>query len=397
MDLSDKGIEHGTIKDVYHEIKGKEEGGHIAHKFMMNKENQLRLVFWETTAGCNLECIHCRRLDISKEMMKDDLSTEESLSLIEQIGEAGEGIILVLSGGEPLFRPDIFHIARHAKKQGLTLALATNGTLVDKDMAKKIADAGIDRVSISLDGADADTHNAFRRLPGSFEAAIRGMKNLKDLGMEVQLNSTIARHNEHQVKELYQLAQDLGAIALHIFMLVPVGCGVQIAEDQMLEPEKYEEILNWFYDISKEGKIQTKATYAPHYFRIMRQRAKEEGIKVTPKTHGMAAMTKGCLAGSSVCFVSHRGQVFPCGYLPVEAGNIRKTHFKDIWENSEVFTNLRNPENLQGKCGICEYKKVCMGCRARAYYEKGNYMAEEPYCIYEAVTVRNHNQTEINA
>lgn len=374
----------GTIKDVYGKIKGSEAGHQVAHEFLMNKENELRLVFWETTAGCNLECVHCRRIDVSKELMKDDLSTEEAFRLVEQIAEASDGgTILVLSGGEPLFRQDIFDIARHAKKQGLTLALATNGTLVDEEMAKKIGDAGIQRVSISLDGADSKTHDAFRKLPGSFEAAIRGIRNLRNLGMEVQINSTIAKHNVHQVEDLYKLAQELGAVALHIFMLVPVGCGVQIAEDQMLPPTKYEEILNWFYDISKEGKMQTKATCAPHYFRIMRQRAKAEGIKVTPKTHGMAAMTKGCLAGSGVCFVSHKGEVFPCGYLPVEAGNIRKQRFKDVWENSEVFRQLRNPDNLGGKCGICEYKKVCMGCRARAFYDRGSYLAEEPYCIYE--------------
>jgi radical SAM protein with 4Fe4S-binding SPASM domain len=201
--------------------------------------------------------------------------------------------------------------------------------------------------------------------------------------VEVQINSTIAKHNVHQVQDLYQLALDFEAVALHIFMLVPVGCGVQIADHEMLDPHKYEEVLNWFYDISKENKIQTKATCAPHYFRIMRQRAKEEGIKITPKTHGMAAMTKGCLAGSSICFVSHKGQVFPCGYLPVEAGNVLKTPFKDIWEKSPIFANLRNTDLLGGKCGICEFKKVCEGCRARAFYETGDYMDEEPYCVYE--------------
>src|SRR4030065_444081 len=384
----------GTIKDVYHKIKDSGEGHQHAHQFMQNKGNQLRLVFWETTGGCNLECVHCRRLDVSQELMKDDLTTEESFRLVEQIAEVGDGTILVLSGGEPLFRPDIFEIAKHAKKQGLTLALATNGTLVDEAMARRIVDAGIERVSISLDGADARTHDDFRKLPGSFDAAVRGIKNLRALGMEVQINSTIAKHNVHQVKEIYKMAQDLDAIALHIFMLVPVGCGVQIAQDQMLEPEKYEEILNWFYDISKEKRIQTKATCAPHYFRIMRQRAKEEGIHITPQTHGMAAMTKGCLAGSAVCFVSHKGEVFPCGYLPVEAGNIRKQRFKDVWENAEVFKKLRDPENLEGKCGICEYKKVCLGCRARAFYDRGSYLAEEPYCIYQPKVAKKERSEE---
>ncbi|HHT9149874.1 MAG TPA: SPASM domain-containing protein, partial [Candidatus Wujingus californicus] len=167
-----------------------------------------------------------------------------------------------------------------------------------------------------------------------------------------------------------------------------VGCGVQIADDQMLHPKKYEEVLNHFYDLSKEAKIQTKATCAPHYFRIMRERAKEEGITISPKTHGMAAMTKGCLAGTGVCFVSHKGEVFPCGYLPVEAGHVRKQKFVDIWNDSPIFQKLRDPDLLEGKCGACEYKKVCEGCRARAFYDTGNYLAEEPYCIYQPKMAR---------
>jgi heme b synthase len=299
---------------------------------------------------------------------------------------------LVLSGGEPLFRPDIYEIAQYACDTGLTVALATNGTLINEEVAKKISDSGIQRVSISLDGATSETHDLFRKLPGSFEAAISGMKQLQSLGMETQINSTIARHNVHEVKQLYQNAIDLGVQALHIFMLVPVGCGIEIAEDQMLDAEKYEEVLNWFYDISREEKIQTKATCAPHYFRIMRQRAKADGITISPKTHGMAAMSKGCLAGQSICFVSHNGDVFPCGYLPISCGNVLVKPFKEIWHESSVFNDLRDQDKLGGKCGVCEYKKVCEGCRARAFYEtEGDYMAEEPYCIYEPKKITDKN------
>ena len=381
-----------TIKEMFHKIKDdKKHGSHHAAHFMKNVKNQLRLIFWETTAGCNLECVHCRRLDVSKELMRDDLTTEQSFQLIDNIASVGKPI-LVLSGGEPLFRPDIFDIAKYGVKKGLTLALATNGTSVDEAIAQKIVDSGIQRVSISFDGATSKTHDEFRKLPGSFDMALRGLKHLQKLGMSVQINSTIAKHNVHEIKQLYKNAVELGVHALHIFMLVPVGCGVKIADDQMLPPEQYEEVLNWFYDVSLEKKIETKATCAPHYFRIMRQRAKEDGIKITPKTHGMAAMTKGCLAGSSICFVSHKGEVFPCGYLPVEAGHILKQSFKDVWDNSEVFKNLRDPDLLLGKCGICEYKKVCEGCRARAYFEKGNYLEEEPYCIYEPIQAQKEKE-----
>ncbi len=375
-----------TIRETYSRIKD-DTSGKPAVEYMKNMKNQLRLVFWETTVGCNLECVHCRRLDVSTTLAKDDMTTKEAFAFVDAVAETGRPI-LVLSGGEPLFRPDIFDIAKYAVSKGLSVALATNGTLVDDETAKKIVDAGIARVSISFDGADAKTHDEFRKIPGSFERSIAGFKRLKDLGMSMQINCTIAKHNVEQIDDLYNMAVKMGADAIHIFMLVPVGCGVQIADDQMLHPKKYEEVLNHFYDLSKEAKIQTKATCAPHYFRIMRERAKEEGITISPKTHGMAAMTKGCLAGTGVCFVSHKGEVFPCGYLPVEAGHVRKQKFVDIWNDSPVFQKLRDPELLEGKCGACEYKKVCEGCRARAFYDTGNYLAEEPYCIYQPKMAR---------
>lgn len=371
----------GDIKQVYHGIKDRADGADQAKRFMM--ANQLRLVFWETTGGCNLECVHCRRLDISRKLMESDLSTAESKRLIDQIAETGKPI-LVLSGGEPLIRPDIFELAAYARDAGLTTALATNGTMITHAIAEKIRDAGIQRVSVSLDGATPETHDAFRKLPGSFNRAVEGIKLVQAAGVETQINSTIAKHNVHEVQKLYDNAIALGVEALHIFMLVPVGCGVQLAESAMLDAFTYEKTLNWFYEVSREGKIQTKATCAPHYFRIMRQRAAAEGIEVSPKTHGMAAMTKGCLAGQSICFVSHKGQVFPCGYLPLEVGNVREKSFKEIWETAEPFQKLRDQDNLEGKCGACEFKSVCEGCRARAFfYTQGNYLAEEPFCVYE--------------
>ncbi|MEE9514511.1 MAG: radical SAM protein [Candidatus Brocadiales bacterium] len=378
---------------------------------------QLRLLFWETTVACNLECIHCRRLDVAKELTKDDLSTEEAYSFIDDLATLGSPI-LVLSGGEPLYRPDIFEIARYARSKGLKVALATNGTLVDETLAKKIVDADVQRVSISFDGADTKTHDEFRKLPGSFDRAMEGFKHLKKLGMSMQINSTIAKHNVHQLKDLYNMAVSLGADALHIFMLVPVGCGVEIAEDQMLSAEKYEESLHMFYDLAREAKIQTKATCAPHYFRIVREKAQEHGMPNDPSMMpagghpggghpvghpggghpggghpggapgAMAAVTRGCLAGTGVCFVSHKGEVFPCGYLPVTSGNVRTQSLAEIWRNSKVFAKLRNVDLLGGKCGACEYKKICEGCRARAFYETGDYMAEEPYCIYTPKSMR---------
>jgi AdoMet-dependent heme synthase len=407
-----------------------------------------RLIFWEVTKGCNLRCIHCRAT-ATELSSPSDLSTAKALTIIDQI-IASASPILVLSGGEPLYRSDIFQLARYATDKGLRVALATNGTLVTKEVARMIVDAGVKRVSISLDGADAVTHDSFRGIPGAFEAAAYGLRNLKSLGMSVQINMTIARHNAHQLPQVFELAKQLGADALHTFLLVPVGCGVDIAAEQMVPPEEYEKMLNWFYDRSLEGGIELKATCAPHYFRVVRQRRAAEhisaqaaarvkaaavdgsqvpaigpadilmpgstGIVLRPSADlrvghpgnghsgghpsDMNAMTKGCLAGTGVCFISHEGEVFPCGYLPVIAGDLRKQTFADIWDNAEVFRQLRQPDNLKGKCGCCEFRNVCMGCRARAYAATGDFLDEEPFCVYqpkmaELKVVRRESKSEV--
>ena len=349
--------------------------------------NELRLVFWETTSACNLECIHCRRTDVALELARTDMNTEMGKKFIDSLSDFSKPI-LVFSGGEPLFRKDIFELASYAKAKGLTTALATNGTLVNEEMANRIVAAGFERVAISIDGANPATHDKFRGIPGSFSRAIEGFRRLRDRGMSMQINCTLARHNAAEKEKLYDLALALDATALHIFMLVPVGCGMEISEQNQLPAEEYEAILNWLYDKSKEKKLQIKATCAPHYYRIMRQRAKQEGIKLSYVTHGLDAVTRGCLAGSAVCFISHKGEVYPCGYLPVTAGNVLQQSFSEIWEKSPVFLQLRDTGNLGGKCGICEYRNVCEGCRARAFGETGDYLAEEPYCTYSPQSLK---------
>ena len=204
-------------------------------------KNQLRLVFWETTSGCNLECVHCRRIDVAAELAKQDMTTEQGMAFIDSLAECAKPI-LVFSGGEPLYRKDIFTLAKHAQSRGLTTALATNGTLIDEEMANKIVAAGFQRVAISIDGADADTHDRFRGIPGSFARALSGFLRLRRRGMSMQINSTLARHNAAQREKLYELALAVGADALHIFMLVPVGCGVQISADNQLPADEYESI-----------------------------------------------------------------------------------------------------------------------------------------------------------
>ncbi len=371
-----------------------------------------RLIFWETTAGCNLRCIHCRRITVAQELLPQDLTTQEAFDMIDQVAAFARPIF-ILSGGEPLFRPDIFEIARHASDAGLLVALATNGTLIDRDVARRIREAGIRRVSISLDGPDPESHDLFRG-PGAFERALAGMAHLRAEGIPYQINTTVATHNVDRMPETLELVKQVGARALHLFLLVPVGCGMEIAPEHQITGQAYERVLNWLYDAERENPdIEMKATCAPHYFRVVRQRQAQERrrgmVREQPHSHrrqaqagggdpgdrpsghpsratAMHQMTKGCLAGTGVCFVSHRGEVFPCGYLPVEAGNIRRQPFREIWEHSQVFAQLRDPELLGGKCGICQFKQLCSGCRARAYGMWGDYLAEEPFCVYDPVT-----------
>ncbi|MCX7919846.1 MAG: radical SAM protein [bacterium] len=347
----------------------------------MKRKYPLRLVFWETTVGCNLRCVHCRA-EATPASPPEDLTTKQALKFIDDLVSFASPI-LILSGGEPLFRRDIFELANYATEKGLRVALATNGTLVTKEVAHRILQSGIKRVSISLDGATDKTHDTFRGSPGSFELAITGLKNLKELQMSLQLNVTVTKHNVTELSKLMELAQKFEIDAVHLFMLVPTGCGLIITAEQQLLPEEYEQILNWLYDQSKVVPFELRATCAPHYYRILRQRAKKDRINVTRYDFGFSAMTRGCLAGTGVCFISYRGDVYPCGYLPVKAGNINEQTIQNIWEQSDVLQILRDPTKLRGKCSICEYQTICYGCRARAYGETGNYLNEEPYCIYE--------------
>lgn len=361
----------------------------------------LRLMFWETTKACNLRCRHCRAVP-EAERSRVELSTEEAFSLIDQIAEVSRPV-LILSGGEPLYRSDIFDIGAYGRSKGFRMALATNGTMIDDGLAARIRETGFSRVAVSLDGAVDSTHDAFRGIPGSHRKALAGLRALREAGLSIQINSTIARHNVAELPGLLDLALSLGADALHLFMLVPVGCGVSIADREMLPADEYERVLNWFYDRSKDVSIDLKATCAPHYFRIRAQRMMEERqrgdrstpfvapgtrMKAAPDPAGgrpLSAMTRGCLAGTAVCFVSNAGDIYPCGYLPVSAGNIRQQRFADIWAGSEVFGQLRNPAALGGKCGVCRYEGICGGCRARAFSEQGDYLAEEPFCTYEPI------------
>lgn len=355
----------------------------------------LRMLFWETTVRCNLACAHCRRLE-SNEAGVADLSTSQAENLIEQLAELGrrqpQMPVLVFSGGEPLCRADLFHLVDAARQRGIILALATNGTLIDGPKARQIRASGIARVSVSLDGATAEVHDRMRQIPGAFERAIEGIRHLREQQVPFQINVTLAKQNAEQLREVYDLARSLGAVAVHIFMLVPVGCGRVLAETDMLSPQRYEEIMRDIYMLESQGQIQIKVTCGPHYERVRRElRIADRGSRIS--SHGRSPQSKGCLAGLGVLFVSHRGDVYPCGYLPVNCGNVLDERLSRIWDESKELARMRDVAALEGKCGVCGYKQVCGGCRGRAFAATGNYMAEEPFCAY--VPPVRHERPEV--
>jgi heme b synthase len=345
-----------------------------------SQQANLRLVAWETTRTCNLACIHCRAAALDRPY-ENELTTEESFRLFDNIATFASPII-ILTGGEPLLRPDIFDIAAYGNEKGFRMTMAVNGTLLTPEIARKMKESGIQRISISIDGATAASHDAFRQVKGAFDGALHGVTHAREAGLDFQINTTITKQNLEELPAIQDLVVSLGAVAHHIFLLVPMGRGKDIAEES-ISAKQYEKTLHWFYEQKDKVDLQLKATCAPHYYRILRQRAKSEGLDVDFQTFGLDAVTRGCLGGVGFAFISHVGQVQPCGYLELDCGNVREKPFREIWENSPIFRNLRDFEKYEGKCGQCKYVRVCGGCRARAYESTGNYLAPEPLCLYQ--------------
>lgn len=359
---------------------------------MSNKllNNELRLIAWEFTSACNLGCLHCRA-SATATPAENEMSLDEARRFIDNVVLFAKPVI-ILSGGEPMLRfEDVCELSRYSTGKGLRVVLASNGTLLSPDRVRMLMVSGVQRVSISLDGANVASHDSFRGLKGAFVSALTGIGALKEIGLPFQINTTITKRNLNEIQEIVNLAVMSGASALHIFLLVPTGRGKQIEGDE-ISPQEYEDVLNWFHKVGADGQlpIHLKATCAPHYFRIARQHvgvvAAGFSLRNTTQPKGcgyLESMTRGCLGGVGFCFISSQGDVQPCGYLPIVAGNVRREKFSDIWQNSELLTDLRDLTKLKGKCGCCEYKVVCGGCRARAYVQSGDYMGEEPYCIYK--------------
>jgi len=309
------------------------------------------IISWNTTQECNISCIHCYRDAGNKRT--DELNTDEGKKLLDEMGRAGFKII-ILSGGEPLMRADIYELIRYAKSIGLRPVLGTNGILITEEVAIKLKEAGLGAAGISLDSTDKAIHDKFRQSEGAWDKTIAAMDVCRKVGLPFQVHTTITNWNEKEVTNITDLAVAKGAMAHHIFFLVPTGRGKDI-EDITLKTEEYEAVLNRILDKQKEVSIELKPTCAPQFMRI----AKERGIPMR--------FTRGCLAGTSYCVILPNGDVQACPYLPIKIGNVRETNFDVLWRDSEMFNQLRN-EPLKGGCGTCGHDKICGGCRARAYY-----------------------------
>jgi len=355
----------------------------------MKMEFVPKWIAWEVTRRCNLSCVHCRSAS-TMNSFDTAFNTEEARKLIDDISSFSSPVI-VLSGGEPLLRQDLFEIASYGSDKGLRMCIATNGSLVTDEICEKMKAARIKMVSMSLDGSEAKTHDNFRNQQGAFEGVVRAASLFNKHGIEFLVNSSFTKRNQKEIPDVMKVAKKLGAKAWYMFMIVPTGRGEEIMAE-LISKEDYEEILKWHYETEKdETDMLMRPTCAPHYYRIVPQMNKlaEEGDKLARRTLKFSTGgSKGCLAGQVICLITAEGDVFPCSYFPRSAGNVKETPFKDIWEKSPLFQELRDFKKYKGKCGACEYINVCGGCRARADAIYGDYLEEEPFCSYVPVRAK---------
>jgi len=337
-----------------------------------------RLIAWEVTRSCPMACKHCRAA-ARNQPYEGELTTEECRRLLENIARLARPTI-ILTGGEPMLREDIYDLAAHADGLGLPVVMAPCGQMVDLAAVERMKQAGIHAISISIDGATAASHDAFRGVAGAFDMACRAADAARRARLPFQINTTITRANRDELPAIRDLAVRLGAAVFNPFLLVPTGRGKDLA-GQELSAAEYERTLGWLADAERDGPIRIRVTCAPHYSRIRAQRARRAGEAPEPAE----PFSRGCMGGKTFAFISHTGKVQICGFLDLEAGDLRAVDldFARIWRDSPLLAAVRNVDGYGGRCGICEYRRICGGCRARAYAFTGDYLAEEPFCVYQ--------------
>ena len=367
------------------------DGGAAAHPRPVDFDQAPFLVIWETTRSCGLACKHCRA-DAIPGRDSGELTTDEGKTLLDQIAEMGTPIV-VLSGGDPLNRPDLEALVRHGKSIGLrvgTIPAATSN--LTRERVRTLAEAGLDQIAFSLDGPTAAAHDAFRQVAGSFSKTLEGAAFARAAGLPLQINTCFAAWNLPHLEEMVKLVTSLGVAFWEIFFLVPMGRGRAM---ESLTAEQFEEVFSRLHRLNDEVPFVVKITEAQHYRRhvilketeghpgaaaerIKRILARPRGVR-----GGMGLSPQAVNSGKGFVFVDHRGTICPSGFLPISAGNIRRERLADVYRNSALFRDLRDSSRLKGKCGTCEFASVCGGSRARAYAMTGDYLETDPFCAYE--------------
>lgn len=351
------------------------------------------IVIWELTRACQLACLHCRA---EAQLRRDprELSFEEGKNLIDQIYKMNNPM-LVFTGGDPLMRQDVFDIAKYAVEKGVRVSMTPSATPnVTKEAIEKAKEVGLSRWAFSIDGPTAEVHDHFRGTAGSFALTMERIQYLHELEIPIQINTVISRYNIEYLDEMAKMVEELGCVLWSVFFLVPTGRG---QESDMISPVEHEKVFRWLYDLSKRVSFDIKTTAAQHYRRVVIQQKMREAKEKTDEINYLSALTeqgltgsidglgrapKGVNDGNGFVFISHIGDVYPSGLLPVKAGNVRETPLAEIYRESPIFKSLRNPDLYKGKCGVCEFRHVCGGSRSRAYAMTGDYLESEPFCVY---------------
>jgi len=354
------------------------------------------LVIWETTQACDLACKHCRA-EARPDRDRDELTTGEAKKLLSDVRRFGP-IVFVFSGGDCLKRPDIVELVRHGHELGLRMAATPATTpLASRETIADLRDAGLARLAVSLDGSHPGIHDAFRQVDGSFEHGIRILREAQELGLSTQVNTVIGRHNLDDIDALADLMAETGIVFWEVFFLVPVG---RARPEDVAGADAFEDVFHRLYDLSKTAPFDIKATAAPQYNRVVVQRKVEErragrGADTDVLTEGAAysmadgiGRARNVNDGDGFLFVSHTGEIFPSGFLPLSAGNVRTDDVVETYRDSTLFRELRDRDLLKGKCSVCEYRPLCGGSRARAYAVTGDPLEAEPYCAHVPLRYR---------
>lgn len=354
------------------------------------------LVIWEVTRACDLQCLHCRA-EAQPKRDPRELTTEQGRALLDEIRRFGRPLF-IFTGGDPLKRADLFDLISHAKGIGLSPAMSPSGTpLLDQARLTRAAQAGIRTVSISLDGAEAEAHDHFRGVPGSYDLSLRAATAVHEAGMRLQINTTVGRHNGDDLPRMAELVARLGAARWELFFLVPTGRADQLVP---MEPQEYERVSHWLYDQTDRMETHITAVEANFYRRVVLSRMGEERnmepMQVFEQERsGGGRFLPGINSGNGFVFISHTGEIYPSGFLPLSAGNVKRDSLVEVYRNHPVFQQLRQPSLLKGRCGRCQYRSLCGGSRARAYAVTGDYLASDPYCIHQPEEPTHDSMKEI--